>query len=348
MTSSVVQAIGPAGFGAYQVEWTVRGPTLSPIDAKPDVVLCPGFVDLHIHGAYGIDLLSADPAQIVDLCERLEATGVEAFLATTVTASAPEVRAWLARLPQHRCLAGVHLEGPFISPEFPGAQPVEAIADARNWIEWADILADPRIRLMTLAPERPGALDLIDHLVGRGVAVSMGHSAATAGQAAEALAHGATRTTHTFNAMRGLHHREPGLLGFALTQPLVCCELIYDRLHVDRIAADILLRCKGSDRVVAVSDGTMASGLPSGSRFEMWGHRCLVDQGSVRLESGALAGSAITMVDAFRNLAEDFGLEVAIRLCCINPRALLPEPSPRIYLEFDRRMELLGIRRLQS
>lgn len=347
MTSRVVQTFGPAGFGSYEVEWGQGGPTLRPTGRPAEITLCPGFVDTHIHGAYGVDLMSADASQIAALLDTLEETGVEAILATTVTASHEEVLAFLGRLPQHRCLAGVHLEGPFISPEFPGAQPREAIASPGDWCRWEGILSDPRVRLVTLAPELAGMPDLIDHLIARGIAVSMGHSGATAEQARAAFERGANRVTHTFNAMRPLHHREPGLLGFALTEPGIWSELIYDRHHVAQRAADILLRCKGLARVVAISDGTMAAGMPDGSAVEMWGRRCRVENGTVRLASGALAGSAIGMIDAFRNLAADFGVETAIRLCTMNPRALLPElAEPRLYLEFDARFELVGIRRL--
>ncbi|HRI43441.1 MAG TPA: amidohydrolase family protein [Fimbriimonadaceae bacterium] len=347
MTASIVQTVGPAGFGSYEVEWSDRGPTFRPSNRPSDILLCPGFVDTHIHGGYGTDLMDADTDSITCFCDRMEQDGVEALLATTVTASAQAVRDFLRRLPAHRCLAGVHLEGPFIAPDFPGAQPRDAIVDPAAWHAWEDILADPRVRLVTLAPELPGADRLIAHLVDRGIAVSMGHSGATAEDAALALERGADRVTHTFNAMRPFHHREPGLLGFALTEPSVWCELIYDRHHVSRRAADILLRCKGPHRVVAVSDGTMAAGMPSGSVIEMWGQRCRVEDGVVRLESGALAGSAIVMLDAFRNLADDFGPEVAIRLCSINPRALLPVlTEPRSYLEFDVRLNLIRVRRV--
>ena len=347
MSPSVVRTLGPAGFGSYEVEWKAQGPILRPTSSPAEITLCPGFVDTHIHGAFGIDLMGADAAGMIRLADRLEEIGVEAFLPTTVTASAEDIRAFLTRLPVHRGIAGVHLEGPFISPDYPGAQPREAIADAEKWRGWENILTDPRVRLVSLAPELAGAGELIDFLVGRGVGVSMGHSAATAQQAEAAFAKGADRVTHAFNAMRPLHHREPGLIGFALTEPRLWCELIYDRLHVCRRAAEILIRCKGPDLVVAVSDGTMAAGMPDGSTVEMWGHRCRVENGAVRLESGALAGSAITMLDAFRNLAEDFGPEVAIRACAITPRSLLPElSSPRVCLEFDPRMELVGLRRL--
>ena len=166
------------------------------------------------------------------------------------------------------------------------------------------MLEDPRLRVVTLASEISEGLDLaIRDLDRSGTIVSLGHTDATYAQVREAVAAGARHTTHTYNAMRPLHHREPGTVGAALTLPELTCELIYDRVHVARPAAEVLLRCKGPDGVVAVSDGTMAAGLPPGTEIRMWGLDCVVGEGDVRLRDGTLAGSAITLLDAFRNLA---------------------------------------------
>ena len=334
-------ALGPEGFGAYEVDWATR--RWKRVVAAPKSVLIPGFVDIHIHGAFGIDFMSATTKQMEILCSRLESEGYEAFLPTTVTASSKAIRAALASFPDSPMVPGFHLEGPFISPAYPGAQPPSAIVDPPLGVsEWDKTLNDPRLRVITLAPERPHALDLIARLMKRKVLVSMGHTEATYDQARHGFEFGAASTTHTFNAMRGLHHREAGILGYALTNNALATELIYDRLHVSKEAAQLLFRCKPADKVIAVSDSTMATGMGAGKKFEMWGLNCVTGKSDVRLaESGALAGSAISLLDAFRNLYEDFGPETAIRACCINPRlALKWAIKPRVYLELDQNLAI--------
>jgi N-acetylglucosamine-6-phosphate deacetylase len=188
-----------------------------------------------------------------------------------------------------------------------------------------------------MAPELPHALELASRLMERGVIVSMGHTNATYEEARRGFEFGAAHTTHTFNAMRGLHHREAGILGYALATDALRCELIYDRLHVSREAAGLLFKCKPEDRVIAVSDSTLATGLPPGQTVTMWGHECVIGKKQVRLASnGALAGSAITLLDAFRNLHEDFGAEKAIRACCLNPRAALGISQIKRWVQLDR------------
>ena len=203
--------------------------------------------------------------------------------------------------------------------------------------EWDAVLDNPRLKVVTLAPEIPGALDLILRLANKGIRVGIGHTAATFDQARQGYEFGATHATHTFNAMRPFHHREAGAVGYVLGNPHMATELIYDRLHVGKEAASLLMRTRGEEEVVAVSDSTMATGLPPGTHLDMWGHPCVTGQGEVRLaRNGALAGSAITLLDAFRNLAEDFGAEAAVRMCCLNPRKLMGwRGRARAYIEMS-------------
>ncbi len=202
--------------------------------------------------------------------------------------------------------------------------------------------------MITLAPEVPHALELIARLTERGVVVSMGHTNATYDEARFGFEFGARHTTHTFNAMRPLHHREAGVLGYALQQDAMACEIIYDRKHVSRQAASLLLKVKPEDKVIAVSDSTKATGLPAGQEIMMWGHKCVTGRDEVRLASnGALAGSAITLLESFKYLAEDFGVETAIRCCSINPRkALRMSGPPRVYAVFDKDLRLVEVRRI--
>lgn len=336
----IFQTVGPNGFGTYAID----GARYTRTEADHEGILTPGLVDIHIHGAFGIDFMSASTDEISSLCHRLEEEGYEAWLPTTVTASAKAVGEAIARLPEHPSIAGFHLEGPFISPKYPGAQPPKAIVDPLQIEqEWDAILNDPRLKVITVAPERPGALKLIERLAEQGVVVSMGHTDASYAEAQAGFDAGMRHATHVCNAMRPFHHRDAGALGFALTNEKLRAELIYDRLHVSPDAAALIVRTKAAHHLVAVSDSTMASGMPAGTELKMWGLDCVVGQNEIRLkENGALAGSAITLKTAFQNLAEDFGPEVAIRACCHNPRrALGLGLRPKVQLIWSRDWELV-------
>lgn len=318
-------AWGPWGWGKYQAAYLHGALVFNRTESEPDCILIPGFADLHIHGAFGTDFMSASEAEMISLAERLEEEGYDIFLPTTVTAPLTEVERAIQNLPDHSMIPGFHLEGPFISHLHPGAQPPESILDFDALTpEWQEVFDDPRLKLITLAPEKQGAGKWIKHLAARGPIVSMGHADATFNQAEEGFESGVRHVTHTFNAMRPFHHREGGAAGYALLQDHMSCELIYDRHHVSRAAAELLMRAKPKDKVVAVSDSTMAAGMPEGAEFTMWGHEVVTREGTVRLKSnGALAGSSATLLDVFRNLAEDFDIETAVRACCINPRRVL-------------------------
>lgn len=344
MSAAPYTFLGPEGLGTYMLDFSRPEMVGERVSRPPQGLIVPGFVDIHIHGAFGIDLMSATPAELVVLCERLQAEGYEAFLPTTITFSVERVLQAIHRIPDHPLVAGFHLEGPFISRVFPGAQPPSAIIEPPDGPSpWDEVLDHPRLRVVTMAPEAPRALDLILRLQKRGVIVSMGHTNATFDEARRGFEFGAQHTTHTYNAMRGLHHREAGTVGYALSTDGLRCELIYDRLHVCREAAAILIRAKGMDGVIAVSDSTMATGTEPGVTLQMWGHECVTGPKQVTLADGkTLAGSAITLLDAFRNLTEDFGEEIAIRLCSLNPRrALGLSGPPGVYLEFDQNLELV-------
>lgn len=336
----IFSALGPEGFGNYEID--LHTGIWERISKSPQGLLVPGFVDVHIHGAYGIDFMSATDEEFGIWRDKLEAEGYEAFLPTTVTASAGDVLQAISKLPDDPMVPGFHLEGPFISPVFPGAQPPEAISEIPEGpSEWDEIFDHPKLKFVTLAPELPGATSLALRLKSRGVVVSMGHTNATYAEARTGFVSGVSQATHTFNAMRPLHHREAGTVGYALANDALTCELIYDRLHVCREAATVLVKCKPWERIIAVSDGTMAVGLSPGQTINMWGLHAIVGSHQVRLVDGTLAGSAITLLDAFRNLAEDFGPELAIRACCDNPRRVLGLGEPTVYLEFDRDLKLV-------
>ncbi len=344
--STVALAFGPQGFGPYSVLWENNQPDFLPSNAASEIIVAPAFVDLHIHGAFGIDFMTASASDLIRLADGLADEGYEAFLPTTVTECVDTVERALDNLSDHPMIAGFHLEGPFISKQHPGAQPPEWICDFDAMAEWNAVLAHPSLRVITLAPEKEGALPFIKDLARRRVIVGLGHSDATYSQAQQALGAGASHVVHTFNAMRGFHHREVGLAGFAMIENRVTAELIYDRLHVSRQAAELLIRRKPDDKLIAVSDSTMATRMPAGKRISMWGHECVTAPGEVRLAAnGALAGSAITLRDAFANLVQDFGAEVAINACSLNPRkALGLAAQPRKWLVADLQGALKEIR----
>jgi N-acetylglucosamine-6-phosphate deacetylase len=341
MSLPVLQAIGPEGFGTYSVDFSDL--TLEPSDRSAEGILVPGFVDIHIHGAFGLDFMSGSASDLLSMADGLRKIGYEAFLPTTVTASSSDVQRALGNLPSDDArIPGFHLEGPFISPKHPGAQPQEFIVQPS--LEWEPVLSDPRLRNITVAPEMPGVHGLITRLSGTHTIVSMGHTDATYAQVEQAVAAGARHTTHTYNAMRPLHHREAGTVGAAMLLPLITCELIYDRIHVSKPAAELLFRAKGMDGVIAVSDATMAAGMPPGEEITMWGLQCVTGPGEVRLKDGTLAGSAITLYDAFRNLAQDFGVETAIRACSINPRRALGMGKAKVWVVMDPEYRIVEIR----
>ena len=340
MSHPVFTALGPEGFGKYAVD--LRSMAMEPSDRPAEGLLIPGFVDIHIHGAFGKDFMSGSAEDLLAMADGLQTVGYEAFLPTTVTASLRDVQRAISHLPAaDERIAGFHLEGPFISPKHPGAQPQNYIVPPSS--EWNDVLDHEQLRVVTLAPEIGGGLELVERLSTRGVVPSLGHTDATYEQGRAAVEAGARHITHTYNAMRPLHHREPGTVGAALTFDKLSCELIYDRVHVTRPAAEVLLRCKGPENIIAVSDGTMAAGMPQGSEFAMWGLDCVVGEKDVRLKDGTLAGSKITLYDAFRNLARDFGPEIAIRLCSVNPRRALGMVNPRVWSIMDPELRIQEI-----
>lgn len=337
---------GEEGFGTYEVIWGER-PEFRRVSRMPELTLIPGFVDIHCHGGWGIDFMSASANELRTLCEKFAMEGYEGFLPTTVTASVGDVLHAVRQLPDDPMILGFHLEGPFISHRFPGAQPPGEIQEVPMTASaWDEVFDHPKLRIVTLAPEIPFALELTARLTSRDVIVSMGHSSATFDEARRGFEFGAHHTTHTFNAMRPLHHREVGIIGYALLSEGLTCELIYDRLHVSREAARLLLKAKGRDNVIAVSDSSAATRLTQGTKLDMWGQPCTVGRGDVRLdESDRLAGSATSLYDGFKNLWEDIGPEEAISLCCFNPRRALGVPtSPQVWIELDKNLEIVGRR----
>jgi N-acetylglucosamine-6-phosphate deacetylase len=277
-------------------------------------LLLPGFIDLHVHGGGGADTMQAqcEPTSIDTIARTHARHGTTSLLATTMTAPRDEIEATLHALaPACRTrrdgaarVLGVHLEGPYISPDKLGAQPDFALAPAAE-----DILALHAIaplRVVTLAPERPGALEVVSALVAAGIRVQIGHSAADYDIACAALQRGAASFTHLFNAMSPLHQRAPGVVGAALAHA-ERAEFIPDLLHVHPGAIRAALRA--IPQLYCVTDSTAAAAMPDGD-YTLGRHRVTKCLGGVRLADGTLAGSTLTMDQALRNLV--FALDVSL------------------------------------
>ncbi|GAA2084561.1 N-acetylglucosamine-6-phosphate deacetylase [Actinomadura alba] len=271
-------------------------------------ILSPGLVDLQVNGYYGHDLADADEAAWRTIVGRLPETGVTAFLPTFITAPVETLAAALRRtarlvpeLPQGARVLGVHLEGPFLSERRHGAHKREWLTDPTPEA-LAVLLETGLVRLVTLAPERPGGLDAVRALADAGVLVSVGHSDATADQVAQAVAAGARKVTHLFNAQTGVDHRAPGVAAQALTDPALSPGLIVDLHHVSPVVCRLAFAAAG-DRIVLVTDAAAAAGMPPG-RYELGGEPIeLPESGPPLRVDGTLAGSALRLDEAVGNAA---------------------------------------------
>lgn len=297
------------------------------IDPKDRRTLVPGFIDIHVHGGNGRYVMEDGQDAIPVIAHHLARHGVTSFLPTTITAPWDKIEDTIRRVfslrskpPMGAHILGVHLEGPCINVKMKGAQPPQFIAppDAEVMRRRIEPYEDT-VRVVTLAPEVDGAMALIQYLQSRNVVVSLGHTDATYDQVSAAIDHGARHCTHCYNQMRPLHHREPGTVGAVLNRSELRAELIWDNIHVHPAAAQILLHAKSRYGVLLISDGTPGSGMPAGYEFNFGDLPIRVHQQGGKLPDGSaakathigcflpdgtLAGSAITVADAFVNAIE--------------------------------------------
>lgn len=301
-------------------------------------ILTPGFVDVHIHGAGGSDVMDAHPEALRTIATVLARFGATSFVPTTVTACADRtvdalariadtIRAWPSHPGSNAPAAqpvGIHLEGPFISAHRKGVHPAEWItAPSRELFDRFTTSAQGTVRIVTLAPELPGALDLVAAARARQIVVSLGHTDATYQQATAAIELGATHAAHVFNAMRPFSHRETGVIGAVLTSPQVTAELIADGVHVDEAAIRMLLAAKSVARTILVSDGTAATGMPDGA-YRLGAFTVTVTGGVCRNAEGRLAGSTLTLDRAIRTMIGlGVSLKDAVRMATLNPARVL-------------------------
>ncbi len=312
--------------------------------------IVPGFIDIHVHGVAGTDVLE-DEAAVATVAERLPRWGVTAFCPTSV-ACPPEVldrflgevaRVREAKPDRRARVLPAHIESNFVNPEFRGAQPLAclrvpadlsgrpthafspATGSSRRDFTTRDILEVMKrrradIAIVTLAPELAGGLDLTRTLVASGLRVSLGHSAATFEEAQEAIGAGARQATHLFNRMRPMSHRDPGLVGAALASDEVAVELICDGHHVHPAVMRLAIAAKGPSRTIAITDGTAGSGLAPGAKANLGGQPITVSD-VARLSDGTMAGSVLTMDRAFAGLVTRCGFDLvqAAEMCATTP-----------------------------
>ena len=326
---------------------TTQAAVSAPADTLhlPQSTLSAGFLDVHVHGAGGRDVMEGSADAIRTVARMLATHGTTRFLATTVTASVEHTLRALDALataievgPASHDAAmpiGIHLEGPFLSHAKRGVHPPDALQPPSiDLFERFAQAARGHIRLMTIAPELPGALELIAHASSKGVRVSLGHSDALAAEARAGIAAGGVSATHTFNAMRGLTQREPGMLGVVLDADELYAELICDGIHTTPEAVRLWLRMKGPERALLVTDGMAATGMPDGE-YMLGGMRAQVAHG-VAMHDGALAGSVLTMDRAVANVQAFTGIDLpaAVRLATRNPAAMLGLPPEADFADF--------------
>ncbi|MEW8979410.1 MAG: N-acetylglucosamine-6-phosphate deacetylase [Symbiobacterium sp.] len=305
-------------------------PTAPAVPPEAEVVergyIAPGYIDIHVHGGGGGDFMDGDPEAVVAITTCHARHGTTGLLATTLTAPEEDLIRALRAVKEapHRGaqILGFHMEGPFINLKYKGAQNPAfvrpaSIAEIDRWL--AEGRPGDRWHV-TLAPETEGALDAIRHLVQRGATVSAGHTDCTYEQLKVAVEAGLSHATHLFNGMRGLHHREPGTVGGALTLPGVTIELIADGLHVHPASMQLAIRARGPESTLLITDSMRATGLGDGE-FTLGGLPVTVKGGAARLHDGTLAGSVLTMERGVQNLVRLVGLDLptAVAMASLNP-----------------------------
>jgi N-acetylglucosamine-6-phosphate deacetylase len=294
--------------GSYPAEATV-------LDVRGRLV-APGLIDIHVHGSAGYDTMDATPQALHAMATFFAAHGVTSFLPTTVTAeqaallAAVENVTWCQQHYQGGAhIIGLHLEGPYISATHPGAQPVQHIRPA-DPAEYTQLFAHGNVRLISLAPEIKENRPLIEYAAAQGASVAVGHSAATYDDVMENVPRGLNQCCHTFNGMSGLHHREPGAAGAVLTCDEIYAQAIVDLVHLHPAIVKLLVRAKGTERVVLITDSMRATGLADGE-YDLAGQSVTVSNGRAYLTYGnSLAGSVLTMDQGLCNLMQATGLSL--------------------------------------
>ncbi|MFE8698647.1 N-acetylglucosamine-6-phosphate deacetylase [Cytobacillus sp. FJAT-53684] len=271
-------------------------------------IVFPGFIDVHIHGSAGFDTMDGTEETLRGMARSLIKEGTTSYLATTMTQSIDAIEAALENISHFQSnedeaeLLGIHVEGPYISRKWAGAQPVEHIIDPSiDQFNYWQKLSGNRIKQITVAPEARNGFEFVETISKAGILVSIGHSDATAEEVQRAVVLGAKQATHLFNGMRPFHHREPGIVGAVLLEEQVKTEVIADFLHSHPAALKLSFRLKGAHGIIMITDAMRAKGLPYGD-YDLGGQTVHVTEKGAHLSNGALAGSVLTMDQAVRNI----------------------------------------------
>ena len=303
-----------------------------------DCTLTAGFLDIHFHGTGGHDVMENQAGSLQTIAKYLVRTGVTKFLPTTVTASLDVTLHALERManfiesesrPGGAQPVGIHIEGPFLSHTKRGMHPAEfLLLPSRELLDKFWQTSRGHLKLMTIAPEVPGAIETIAHAASLGIRCSMGHSAATRAESLAGIEAGAVSATHTFNAMRAYDHRDPGILGVVLDRANLYADLICDGLHVSPEAVRLWLKVKGPDKAILITDCLEAAGMPDG-KYKLGETIVQLAGTSCTTEEGVLAGSVVSLDQAVDNLQKmtGAGLPIASRLASINPARMLGLPD---------------------
>ncbi|HLR20885.1 MAG TPA: N-acetylglucosamine-6-phosphate deacetylase [Tissierellaceae bacterium] len=289
--------------------------------------LAPGFVDIHNHGNSGFDIMDSTEEALDEMGRYHISKGITSYLGTIITSSYEDMEKAAENIVKYKNkediaeIIGIHLEGPFFNTNKKGAQPDKYIKlPDKEYIKRLLKLTSNNLKMVSLAPELEGAIDIIRLLKDNNIVVSIAHSDANYNEAKKGIENGITVATHLYNGMKGFSHREPGAVGAALTDDRVYCEIIYDRFHLHDIAVKIALDMKGYDKIVLISDAMMAAGLEEGE-YLLGGQKVFVKDGKPRLETGGIAGSTLNLQKAVYNMVNYLQVPIheAVKMASLNP-----------------------------
>ncbi|ABY95654.1 MULTISPECIES: N-acetylglucosamine-6-phosphate deacetylase [Thermoanaerobacter] len=318
------------------------------IDLKGKKIV-PGFIDIHIHGGVGHDTMDATYEALNAISIHLAKHGVTSFCPTTMTMDIPYILNALKNINETMKkktagaqILGAYVEGPFISKEHKGAQDEKYIIppDKNLFDEFLEI-AGGNIKVIALAPEKDPDGSFVEHVTKKGVKVSLGHTNATYEEMKNGVEHGATIAVHTYNGMKGLHHREPGALGEVFLDDRIYSEVIVDFIHTHPASVKLLIKIKGTDKVILISDAMSACGLGDGE-YKLGGQKVFVKNGEARLESGSLAGSTLTLDKAVKNITSlGVPLFEACKMASLNPAKAIGVDDRKGSIEVEKDADIV-------